>query len=93
MREQTAHRDDVSDLRNVFQFDALAGQQRRGHRGQGGILCAADAYGSFERPSTFNQESIHVVSVELSSQFVFVERERRGRCRLPRATGVALHAR
>jgi hypothetical protein len=53
--EQASHRDDVPHARNVFQFDALACEQRRSHGGQRGILRATDAHGSFEWPSTFDQ--------------------------------------
>ena len=38
VREQASHRDDVAHARNVFEFYAVAGQQRGGHRGQRGIF-------------------------------------------------------
>ena len=60
VREQASHRDDVAHARNVVEFHAVGGQQRRGHRRQRGILRAADAHRSFERPSAFDQKFIHV---------------------------------
>ncbi len=65
MRQQLAHGDDVAHVRHVGQFHAVAGEQRRGHRRQRGILRPADAHRSFQRPSAFDQQFIHVSGLRL----------------------------
>jgi hypothetical protein len=62
MREKPPHGDDVPHARNIIEFYAVRRQQRRGHSRQCGILRAADANRTFERPSAFDEEFIHVFS-------------------------------
>ena len=58
-RQQLALGLDVAHLRNVFQDDRLVGQQSRGHRGQSGILRAADAHRAQQRIAAANYKLVH----------------------------------
>ena len=59
VREKLGHGDDVAHVRNIFESDGFAGEQRRGHRRQRGIFRAADSDCAFELASALNFESIH----------------------------------
>ena len=60
VREQFRHGDDVAHVRNILQAYRFAGEQRRGHGGQGRVLRAADLDRAFELSPALYLESIHV---------------------------------
>ena len=57
--EQLAHGDDVADLGDIVQRDAVGGQQGSGHRGQRGIFRAADGYRSVKWIAAGDEKFVH----------------------------------
>ena len=57
--EQVALRLNVAHVRDIFQDDRLVGEQGGGHRGQCGILGAANADAAHQGIATTNYKFIH----------------------------------
>src|SRR5665213_4099107 len=62
--EQLALRLDVADLRDVFEYDLVLGEDGRGHAGERGVLCAGNFDGAEQRIAAADDEFVHLVSVD-----------------------------
>jgi hypothetical protein len=63
--EELALSFDVADLRNIFQDHFVFGEDRGGHAGKSGVLCARDFDGAEEGVSSAYDKLIHRLSLRV----------------------------